>query len=42
MESTREFVQKVNENQEKARRNKNNGKGTPGDKLPSKQHATNK
>ncbi|WP_145412910.1 DUF4023 family protein [Paenibacillus xylanexedens] len=42
MESTQEFVKKINENAEKARHNKNNGKGTPGDKLPNKQHSTNK
>ncbi|KAA8783750.1 DUF4023 domain-containing protein [Paenibacillus amylolyticus] len=42
MESTQEFVKKVNGNAEKARHNKNNGKGTPGDKLPNKQHSTNK
>jgi hypothetical protein len=42
MESTHDFVKKVNENAEKARHNKNNGKGTPTDKLPAKQHSTNK
>lgn len=42
MESTQEFVKKVNENAEKARHNKNNGKGTPADKLSNKQHSTNK
>lgn len=42
MESTQDFVKKVNENAEKERHNKNNGKGAPGDKLPSKQHSTNK
>ncbi|PAF32812.1 DUF4023 family protein [Paenibacillus sp. 7516] len=42
MESTHEFVQKLNENAEKARHNKNNGKGTPSDKLPTKQHGTKK
>lgn len=42
MESTQDFVKKVNENAEKARHNKNNGKGNARDKLPSKQHSTNK
>lgn len=42
MENTHDFVKKVNENAEKARHNKNNGKGTPTDKLPAKQHSTNK
>lgn len=42
-EDTHEFVEKLNENAEKARRNKEHqGKGTPGDKLPTKQHGTNK
>ncbi|MCM3781851.1 DUF4023 family protein [Neobacillus mesonae] len=42
MESTHDFVKKLNENAEKQRHNKNNGKGTPSDKLASKQHSTNK
>ncbi|MFE0557917.1 DUF4023 domain-containing protein [Paenibacillus sp. NPDC058910] len=43
MESTHDFVKKMNENAEKARHNKeNHGKGTPSDKLPGKQHSTNK
>lgn len=43
MESTHDFVEKMNENAEKACRNKeNHGKGTPSDKLPTKQHGTKK
>lgn len=43
MESTHEFVEKMNENAEKSRRNKeNNGKGMPSSKLPTKQHGTQK
>ncbi|QCT04701.1 hypothetical protein E6C60_3996 [Paenibacillus algicola] len=42
MESTRQFVNKMNENAEKARHNKeNNGKRTPSAKLPTKQHGNN-
>lgn len=41
--STHEFVEKVHDTQEKARKNQQRfGKGTPGDKLPGKQHSTNK
>ncbi|MCG7408213.1 DUF4023 domain-containing protein [Paenibacillus sp. ACRRX] len=43
MDNTHDFVQKVHENQEKARKNQqHHGKGTPGDKLPGKQKSTNK
>jgi hypothetical protein len=43
MEDTHEFVEKINEKQAKDELNrKHQGKGTPGDKLPGKQHSTNK
>ena len=43
MESTHDFVEKLHDNQEKAERNKKRqGKGNPNQKLPSKQHSTNK
>lgn len=43
MDSTHEFVEKMNENAEKARRNKEqHGHGTPSSKLPTKQHGTRK
>lgn len=39
MESTHEFVQKLNEKQKKDEKNrKNQGKGHPEGKLPNKQH----
>ncbi|NMO94453.1 DUF4023 family protein [Paenibacillus lemnae] len=42
MESTRDFVKKMNENAEKARHNKEkNGKGNPSAQLPTKQHSKN-
>lgn len=39
MESTHEFVEKLNENQKKAEKNKRvQGKNGPATKLPNKQH----
>ncbi|CAM2918344.1 DUF4023 domain-containing protein [Paenibacillus sediminis] len=43
MDNTHEFVEKLHDTQAKAEKNKRRfGKGTPGDKLPGKQHSTNK
>ncbi|MBP1990014.1 DUF4023 domain-containing protein [Paenibacillus eucommiae] len=43
MENTHDFVQKLQETQEKAEENqKHQGKGSPAKKLASKQHGTNK
>ncbi|NHN32383.1 DUF4023 domain-containing protein [Paenibacillus agricola] len=43
MDSTHEFVEKLHDTQKKAEANKKHqGKGTPSDKLPNKQHTTNK
>jgi len=43
MESTHDFVEKINNTQKKDERNKQHqGKGTPANKLSNKQHATNK
>ncbi|WII37508.1 DUF4023 domain-containing protein [Paenibacillus thiaminolyticus] len=43
MEDTHEYVEKLKETQEKAERNQQRqGKGSPGNKLPNKQHSTNK
>ncbi|SMF65692.1 Protein of unknown function [Paenibacillus uliginis N3/975] len=43
MENTHEFVEKMKDNAEKARHNKeNHGKGTPNAQLPTKQHGTKK
>lgn len=39
---THEFVAKFQENQRKAEKNRNRGKGTPGARLPNKQHSTTK
>jgi hypothetical protein len=39
---THEFVEKFQENQRKALKNRNRGKGTPGARLSNKQHSTNK
>ncbi|MCJ8012877.1 DUF4023 domain-containing protein [Paenibacillus sp. KQZ6P-2] len=42
-DSTRDFVNKVHEQQEKQRKNKEHyGKGEPGKQLQNKQHSTNK
>ena len=39
MKSTREYVEQLNENQEKAEKNKRTqGNGHPSQKLPNKQH----
>lgn len=39
MENTREFVEKLHDNQEKAEENKKHqGKGNPGKKKPNKTH----
>ncbi|UFT99333.1 DUF4023 domain-containing protein [Radiobacillus kanasensis] len=39
MDNTHDFVEKMNENQRKAKKNKKNqGNGRPSNKLPSKQH----
>jgi hypothetical protein len=39
MESTHEFVQKLNERQKKDEKNrKHQGQGNPSSKLPNKQH----
>lgn len=40
--NTHEFVEKFQDNQRKAQKNKNRGKGTPGARLANKQHSTNK
>ncbi|WP_340021407.1 DUF4023 family protein [Paenibacillus sp. FSL K6-1096] len=40
--NTHEFVEKFQENQRKALKNKHRGKGTPGARLANKQHSTNK
>ncbi|GGB44645.1 DUF4023 family protein [Fictibacillus barbaricus] len=42
MESTNDFVEKLHENQKKAEKNKNQGKGNPHTQLPNKKHTTNK
>ncbi|MBB6731797.1 DUF4023 family protein [Cohnella zeiphila] len=42
MENTSDFVQKVQDNQKKAEKNKHQGKGNEGNVLPGKQHSTNK
>lgn len=43
MEDTSEFVEKLQVNQEKARKNqRQNGKGNEAAKLSNKQHSTNK
>ncbi|WP_138495605.1 DUF4023 family protein [Paenibacillus pinistramenti] len=42
MESTHEFVAKLQENQKKQERNKKRGQGTPNAVLPTKRHGTNK
>lgn len=40
---THDFVEKLHETQEKAEKNKKHqGKGNAGNKLPNKQHSTNK
>ncbi|MEK4062565.1 MULTISPECIES: DUF4023 family protein [Paenibacillus] len=40
--NTHEFVEKFQENQRKAEKNKRRGKGSPESKLPNIQHSTNK
>jgi hypothetical protein len=43
MESTRDYVKKLHETQEKAEKNqKQQGQGNISEKLPNKQHSTNK
>ena len=42
MDDTRAFVQKVQDEQQKAERNKSRGQGNEGRKLPGKQHGNNK
>ncbi|MGE8204832.1 DUF4023 family protein [Heyndrickxia sp. NPDC080065] len=42
MENTHDFVEKLHNDQEKAEQNRKRGKGSPGKKLPTKQHGTNK
>ncbi|KAA8997539.1 DUF4023 domain-containing protein [Paenibacillus spiritus] len=43
MDNTREFVDKLHEQQNKERKNQEHqGKGSPGNRLPNKQHSTNK
>ncbi|RUS45153.1 DUF4023 family protein [Cohnella sp. AR92] len=41
-ESTGEFVKKLHDNQKKAEKNRNRAEGNEGNKLPGKQHSTNK
>nr|WP_136607297.1 DUF4023 domain-containing protein [Paenibacillus dokdonensis] len=42
-DSTREFVDKVHDNQEKQRKNKeHHGQNVQSKQLPNKQHSTNK
>jgi hypothetical protein len=43
VENTDEFVEKLKENKEKAKKNQEHqGQGMPAAKLPNKQHSTNK
>ncbi|MDF2669079.1 MAG: hypothetical protein K0R67_1385 [Paenibacillus sp.] len=43
MDNTHEYVEKLHENQKKAKKNKEHqGDGNPSKKLSSKQHSTNK
>lgn len=43
MEDTHKFVEKLHERQKKDQKNKEHqGNGTPNEKLPTKQHGTNK
>jgi hypothetical protein len=43
MENTHDYVEKLNDNKEKAKKNQaNQGQGSPSVKLPNKQHSTNK
>jgi hypothetical protein len=42
MENTSDFVEKLHDDQEKAEKNKQQGKGNQGHKLPNKKHSTNK
>ncbi|OXM86489.1 DUF4023 domain-containing protein [Paenibacillus rigui] len=43
MEDLQQFVEKIHDKQAKDEKNRRHqGKGTPGDKLPNKQHSTNK
>ncbi|MFC5700667.1 DUF4023 family protein [Cohnella faecalis] len=43
MDSTRQFVDKVQDTQRKAKNNKRrSGNGSQGEHLPGKQHSTNK
>lgn len=39
---THEFVEKLQDNQKKAEKNKHRGNKSPGAQLPNKQHSTNK
>ncbi|MGX6445494.1 DUF4023 family protein [Neobacillus sp. K501] len=39
MESTSQFVQKLNENQKKQEKNQRKGNNDPESKLPNKQHS---
>ncbi|WP_340006800.1 DUF4023 domain-containing protein [Paenibacillus sp. FSL K6-0276] len=42
MDDTHAFVEKVHDTQKKAEKNKeHHGKGTPSQKLPTKQHSKN-
>lgn len=42
MENTHEYVEKLNENQKKADKNRKKGSESSSFKLPNKQHSTNK
>lgn len=43
MEDTKQFVEKLHEDQQKAKRiQQRHGEGNPGSSLPGKQHSTNK
>ena len=43
MENTHDYVKKLEENQEKAEKNKKHqGQGNISEKLPNKKHSTNK
>lgn len=43
MDSTHDFVAKIKDTQDKAKKNKqHNGEGSPGARLPNKQHSTDK
>jgi|GEM_PF-2198148 len=42
MEDTQQFVNKLQDEQQKQQHNRKNGKGSPSNRLQNKQHSTNK